>query len=83
MLELSSAGGKQENSKGRASLKIAFWEILSRIHKRELIMDKKVVSCRRVLEEEPNQSIKLFPVEKEGKFGYIDKQGKYVWEPTK
>jgi hypothetical protein len=24
----------------------------------------------------------LFPVQVDGKYGYIDKTGKYIWEPT-
>jgi len=39
-----------------------------------------VASCGRKLEKETKQSIKLFPVEKEGKFGYIDKTGNVIIE---
>ena len=28
------------------------------------------------------ESISLFPVVQNGKYGYIDRTGKYVWNPT-
>ena len=44
------------------------------------------VSCGRREEREVVETAEpgaLFPVVKDGKWGYIDKEGDYVWKPTK
>jgi len=40
-----------------------------------------VASCGGKVEEETKQSIRLFPVEQSGKFGYIDKTGNIIIKP--